>query len=75
MAETNDIYTLIIKVISGNANTDEVSRLQNWLIESGDHLKIYEDSINAWHTQILWVQPATYRHQRRCPAQTSARRT
>lgn len=35
MADTNHIYTLITKAISGNANAEEILQLKNCLAEPG----------------------------------------
>ncbi len=64
MENTNQIDALIIKVISGNAGEEEVLQLNNWLAESGDNQKKYEDSLKTWNAAEAWLEPDNIRHDK-----------
>ncbi|MGV8096584.1 MAG: FecR family protein [Mangrovibacterium sp.] len=57
MADADHIYTLITKVISGNADAEETLQLESWLAGSGDYLKTYENSVKAWRAAETWLAP------------------
>jgi ferric-dicitrate binding protein FerR (iron transport regulator) len=57
MTNTNDIDTLISKVISGNATDDERSQLNAWATKREDNQKIYQDSLKTWHAAETWLAP------------------
>ncbi|HBL77309.1 MAG: hypothetical protein A2W90_21940 [Bacteroidetes bacterium GWF2_42_66] len=64
MEHTNDIDALITKAISGNANDEEILLLNNWLAESGDNQKIYEDSLKTWHAAEIRLAPENIQHDK-----------
>ncbi len=57
MTNTDPIYALLAKVLSGNAGEEEVSQLEKWKAESGDHSKDYDDSARAWKATETWLAP------------------
>ena len=64
MANTNYFDALITKVISGNANDEEVLRFNNWLDESGNNQKKYEESLKAWQATETWLGPEKIKHDK-----------
>jgi transmembrane sensor len=57
MSETNHIYTLITKVISGNAEAKDASQLEKWLAESENNQKNYDKNVKVWQVAETWLAP------------------
>lgn len=53
--DTEHVYTLIAKVISGNANAEEALQLESWLNGSEKHRNFYEDSVRKWGSVETWL--------------------
>ncbi|MDX9883602.1 MAG: DUF4974 domain-containing protein [Prolixibacteraceae bacterium] len=61
MKNTDQIDALVAKSISGNASEEERLQLADWLAQSADHQKIYDNSLYTWNAAETWLEPENIR--------------
>ncbi len=49
------IDSIISRSISGNASKEEITILNNWLIDSEENKKLYDRSIDTWEKTKTWL--------------------